>query len=120
MAEDVTVCTATCDKTPPAPSVLGRPGNAKRTVRRLHIPGMRLTLSLFDLFHGSQSAGKGPVKPDPNVTSTPLAEMDDSVPTMGLWSGAMMLLALGFSRNRLPRRQRAAGMAKRATRRCDA
>jgi hypothetical protein len=81
---------------------------------------MRLTLSLFDLFHHSESAKcKTPVTRAPEA-STPLAEMEDSVPTMGLWSGAMMLLALGFSRNRLPRRQRAAGMAKRAQRRCDA
>jgi uncharacterized protein (DUF305 family) len=39
---------------------------------------------------------------------------------MGLWSGAMMLLALGFTRQRLPHHQRAAGMAKRARRRYDA
>jgi hypothetical protein len=80
---------------------------------------MRLTLSLFDLFHPSESAkGKAPARSTPGEKSTPLAEMEDSVPTMGLWSGAMMLLALGFSsRNRLPHRQRAAGMAKRARRR---
>jgi hypothetical protein len=54
------------------------------------------------------------------TSEVPLAEMDDSVPTMNLWSGAMMLLAIGFSRNRLSARQRAAGMAKRAIRRHDA
>jgi hypothetical protein len=82
---------------------------------------MRLTLSLFDLFHGSEPAKSSkPIKPAAGKSSPPLAEMEDSVPTMGLWSGAMMLLALGFTRHRLPHRQRAAGMAKRARRRYDA
>ena len=87
----------------------------------MQIPGMRLTLSLFDLLHHSESAkSKKLARPAAPQSSMPLAEMEDSVPTMGLWSSAMMLLALGFTRNRLPHRQRIAGMAKRANRRCDA
>jgi len=119
VAEDVAVSTTARDKMPRSRLKLGRRKHRGVSVRRLQFPGMRLTLSLFDFFHHSEStqpsAGSAA-----SGTSTPLAEMEDSVPTMGLWSSAMMLLALGFTRHRLPRRQRAAGKAKRAARRIDA
>jgi hypothetical protein len=79
---------------------------------------MRLPFPLLHLFQFHSEPA--PVQVRKRATDVPLAEMDDSVPTMNLWSGAMMVLALGFSRNRLSARQRAAGMAKRAIRRHDA
>ena len=79
---------------------------------------MRLPFPLFHLFQFHSEPA--PVQVRKRVSEVPLAEMDDSVPTMNLWSGAMMLLAIGFSRSRLSARQRAAGMAKRAIQRREA
>jgi hypothetical protein len=120
VAEDVAEDTTVRDKTSPSRLKLGRRKQGRGAVRRLQFPGMRLTLSLFDLFHHNESAKPSAGRATSAATTTPLAEMDDSVPTMGLWSSAMMLLALGFTRNRLPRSQRAAGKAKRAAPRVDA
>lgn len=70
---------------------------------------MRLPFSLIHLFHAPESAAT--VR---RASEVPLAEAEDSVPTMNLWNGFLMLLAMGFSHNRLPARQRAGGRAKRA------
>jgi hypothetical protein len=48
------------------------------------------------------------------ATEVPLAEAEDGVPTMNIWNGFLMMLAIGFSQNRLSARQRAGGRAKRA------
>jgi hypothetical protein len=71
---------------------------------------MRLPFPLIHLFHAPAEAA--PVTR--RASEVPLAEADDSVPTMNIWNGLLMLLAIGFSHNRLPGRQRAGGRAKRA------
>ena len=65
---------------------------------------MRLPFPWIHVFHA-------PAEPAPvarRSSEVPLAEADDSVPTMNLWNGFLMLLAIGFSHNRLSARQRAA------------
>jgi hypothetical protein len=71
---------------------------------------MRLPYPLFHRFHSELPSA--PIsRPAADV---PLAEADDSVPTMNIWDGFLMLVAIGFSHNRLSGRQRAGGRAKRA------
>jgi hypothetical protein len=72
---------------------------------------MRLPFPLIHLFHASAEPAPTRHRASSDV---PLAEADDSVPTMNLWNGFLMLLAIGFSHNRLSARQRAGGRAKRA------
>jgi hypothetical protein len=74
---------------------------------------MRLPFPLIHLFHAPADAAPTARR----ATEVPLAEADDSVPAMNLWNGFLMLLAIGFSHNRLSARQRAGGRAKRAMRR---
>ena len=75
---------------------------------------MRLPYPLLHLFHLPAEAAPTPTTKSRPVSDVPLAEAEDSVPTMSLWSGFLMLLAIGFSHNRLPARQRNGGRAKRA------
>ena len=74
---------------------------------------MRLSYALSHLLHFH--ADPAPISR--RATEVPLAEAEDSVPTMNIWNGFLMLLAMGFSHNRLSARQRAGGRAKRAMRR---
>jgi hypothetical protein len=71
---------------------------------------MRLPFPWIHLFHAPAESAPATRR----AAEVPLAEADDSVPTMNLWNGFLMLLAIGFSHNRLSARQRAGGRAKRA------
>jgi hypothetical protein len=79
---------------------------------------MRMPFPLVHLFNSD--AHSAPARLPERASEVPLAEMEDSVPSMNLWSGAMMLLAIGFSHQRLSAHQRAGGRAKRAIPRSDA
>jgi hypothetical protein len=74
---------------------------------------MRLTFSLAHIFHPAPRADR-PAR----ATEQP-ARYDDAPPTLSLWNGLVAMIALAFSPNRLPPRQRAAGRAKRAVDRRD-
>jgi hypothetical protein len=76
---------------------------------------MRLHFPLLHLFH--LDAPGAVSKP---MAMVPVDDTDEVVPSVGLWSGALMALALGISRNRLPAHQRAGGRAKRAMQRNNA
>jgi len=77
---------------------------------------MRLPYALSHLLHFHAPAEPPPAPPVPRRASSevPLAEVEDSVPTMGIWNGFLMLLAIGFSHNRLSARQRQGGRVKRS------